>query len=365
MSKQNFLISEGRVTPISGGRVSDRIEPAVYQMMNSMAGIFFEKISDFTRQKKYYGNVEEVSSMAIDAFKHRDKNTGIMLHGRKGTGKSATAHLIAIKAIEELGLPVIYINDVFSDGAAVASAVDNIGECVVFIDEFEKITDADDQAALLSMFDGMGGSKKLFVLTLNKMHKVDEHMINRPGRILFSVAYEGMDEGVLEEYVKDHMIHPHHHEDMMRVVGAFPFVTFDILSNLIDEINRTNRKPTEHVRYLNIDPGADNMVAYDVTVVMNGAVTTSNHLYLNGASDNPLMHKQINIEGQIFTGKTIMSDDEDPKPMEEQVWREMKFRPMDALVSATKGAVHFKVTTDENEVVDIHYKPVSSYNFIF
>jgi hypothetical protein len=46
--------------------------------------------------------------------------------------------------------------------------------CVVIFDEFEKVYSYEEQAALLTMFDGTMSSKKLWILTCNHQHNVNE-----------------------------------------------------------------------------------------------------------------------------------------------------------------------------------------------
>ena len=100
------------------------------------------------------------------------------------TGNSGKS-LLAKQLMIEAKLPVLVIEEAFK-GSKFNDFINSIDqEIVVFFDEFEKVyKEQEDQEELLTLFDGVISSKKIFLLTANK-DNINEFFENRPSRIKY------------------------------------------------------------------------------------------------------------------------------------------------------------------------------------
>jgi len=147
---------------------------------------YLETINDFQLKGKIYGNVVRSSSRILNTFLDRHRSTGVLLVGEKGSGKTLLAQYISIVAAKEKEIPTIVINKPWH-GDQFNSFIQNISQPVIILmDEFEKFytmnRGENHQEKILTLFDGVYASQKLFLLTCNDKHRMDSHMMNRPGR---------------------------------------------------------------------------------------------------------------------------------------------------------------------------------------
>ena len=160
-----------------------------------MSGFFLEVRSDLAVKEKVYGIHPEKADKVFQAFMKFERNLGIILSGDKGIGKSLFARILAAKAVE-YGYPVIIV-DQFIPG--IASYIESIEQEAIFLfDEFDKTfgsirpgdNEGDPQSGLLSLFDGTSQGKKLFIITCNSLSKLNDYLVNRPGRFHYHFRFE-------------------------------------------------------------------------------------------------------------------------------------------------------------------------------
>jgi hypothetical protein len=225
---------------------------------------FLELTEDFTVPNKLYGNSDMLSNRYVKTFTEGSKNMGILLTGLKGTGKSLTAKLTALKS----NIPVILITEEFT-GEEFKSFLNSIKqEVVVFIDEFEKVyVDNDSQQSLLSLLDGIFEGKKLFIFTSNMKDRINQYMLNRPGRIRYLAEYDSLDETVITEVIEDTLVDKTQTEDLLSVLDVLGIVSMDVLVGLITEMNSYNEGAKEAIKYLNIRPEDSQ---YSVIIIIDG-----------------------------------------------------------------------------------------------
>ena len=176
---------------------------------SKQSGFFLEKYSDIEiKESKVYGVHTEKVDKVLNAFDKFNRNLGVILSGDKGIGKSLFAKMLSVKAIEK-GLPLIIV-DTFIPG--IASYIEEIEqEVIILFDEFDKTfgsvrasdNEADPQAAMLSLFDGISQGKKLFVITCNELSKLNDYLVNRPGRFHYHFRFEYPVEAEIREYLQD------------------------------------------------------------------------------------------------------------------------------------------------------------------
>ena len=151
---------------------------------SKFTGFSLQGRNDLTvNEEKVYGPSERKVQKTLNSFAKADRNFGVILSGRKGIGKSLFARLLAIQA-KARNIPMLIVSDYIPGIANFLSSIEQ--EVVVLFDEFEKtfrISDGDNcQDELLSMFDGLDGGKKLFVITCNEVRQLSSYLLNRPGR---------------------------------------------------------------------------------------------------------------------------------------------------------------------------------------
>ena len=176
---------------------------------SKQTGFFLEKHSDIEiKESKVYGVHTEKVNKVLNAFGRTNRSLGVILSGDKGIGKSLFAKMLSNKAIES-GLPLIIV-DTFIPG--IASYIEEIEqEVVVLFDEFDKTFgsvrasdgEADPQAAMLSLFDGISQGKKLFVITCNELSRLNDYLVNRPGRFHYHFRFEYPTDVEIREYLQD------------------------------------------------------------------------------------------------------------------------------------------------------------------
>jgi len=160
-----------------------------------MSGFYLEERTDLTVKEKVYGVHTEKADKVLKSFTLFERNMGVILSGDKGIGKSLFARCLCARAVAN-GYPVIII-DQFIPG--IAAYIESIDQEVVFLfDEFDKTfgdirageNEANPQSRLLSLFDGTSDGKKLFIITCNSLHRLNDYLVNRPGRFHYHFRFD-------------------------------------------------------------------------------------------------------------------------------------------------------------------------------
>lgn len=208
-----------------------------------MAGWFLEESPLPSRPKRLYGDVSDRATRILTSYVDRlstpGKNTGALLSGNKGSGKTMLSAEVAVAAVES-GFPVLLINSGITDPSFFKFLNSITQPCVVLIDEFEKkYKDDEEQNALLGLLDGINAGGKLFVLTSNKSY-VSEFLMSRPSRIFYHYRYDKLDEATVVGYCDDNLVEAAKHQ-FANIKTLWDFSTdfnFDVLQCLVEELNR-------------------------------------------------------------------------------------------------------------------------------
>lgn len=216
-------------------------------------GFYLTLTEDVELPPKVYGNSLKMAERIYSTYKDRQTTTGVLLSGDAGSGKSLLTKCISVLAREKEEAITVLVNEPYN-GDEFAAFLQSITQPTVFIfDEFEKTyKDEQSQNGLLTIFDGVFTSKKLFVLTANDVFKVSRYMRNRPGRLFYSLEYKGLEIDFVRDYSMDNLKDTSKVGGVLNVAAGFTSFSFDMLKALVEEMNRYDESATEAMQFLNM-----------------------------------------------------------------------------------------------------------------
>lgn len=229
-------------------KVFDSIPAKTYMIgFNKMTGFYLEEHCDMDINEKVYGVHLQKVDKVLAAYDQFQRSLGVILSGDKGIGKSLFAKLLCARAVGS-GLPVIIVNR-FVPG--IASYIESIEQNAVFLfDEFDKTfgsiktgeNEADPQAGLLSLFDGIAQGKKLFVITCNDLYNLNSFLVNRPGRFHYHFRFDYPSAEEITEYLRDKLDEAYYPE-ITKVISFSKRVNlnYDCLRSIAFELNNGDR----------------------------------------------------------------------------------------------------------------------------
>ena len=328
----------------------DKLPPQCYVIRFSQnCGFYMEKYSDITiNEEKVYGVHNEKVNKVLNTFSKVNRNLGVILSGAKGIGKSLFARMIAERSVSK-GVPVIIV-DTFIPG--IASYIEQIDQTVmVLFDEFDKTFGsiktgdnvADPQAGLLSLFDGVSSGKKLFVVTCNELSKLNDYLVNRPGRFHYHFRFEYPNADEIRTYLEDKLDKEYYSEienvisfasrinlnyDCLRAI-AFELNTGLTFAEAITDLNIINVSSQGYKVTLFLDDGSkgssnEQIDTFDVTDTNHIIFRLDNGDYFNSSFDNAdLAYDPARgvyfVDGSKIRGQKENYDDEptedQPKPL--------------------------------------------------
>ncbi|QBJ03664.1 ATPase [Lactobacillus phage 3-521] len=199
------------------------------------------------KEEKVYGSETEKLDKVLKAYKDSNRSLGVMMTGKKGTGKTLFVQLLSDKVME-LGLPVLLVSKATPGLADFLKTIHQ--EVMVVFDEFEKTfptgsdsdhEDEDDnkptQNDLLGLLDGTSSQKMLFIFTANYEGKINNLLINRPGRIYYHFVFDNPEKDEVERYMDDKV--PSEYHDEVKKLLSYTMLhsfTFDELRAIASEL---------------------------------------------------------------------------------------------------------------------------------
>ena len=205
-------------------------------------GCYLIRIPDIKVTEKSYGVHEDKLKKVMRSFGYFSRSLGVILSGDKGIGKSMFAKMICEQAIKD-GYPVILAENCYPGIAKFIRSIDQ--ECVVLFDEFDKTfrsnKNNDDQADLLSLFDGTAGGKKLYIVTCNELYALNSYIVNRPGRFHYHFRFDYPGAKDIRDYLND-KLKDEYKEEIENVISFSMKVSlnYDCLRAIAFEINSGN-----------------------------------------------------------------------------------------------------------------------------
>lgn len=271
---------------------SPKLPVAVYKfnVMGMAEEPVLERLFDkFNFPYKIYGLEKDFIDRSKTAFDNTTGNLGIILNGVKGTGKTVTAEQIC----NNMNLPVIIVP--FHHGKLIGFLNEIPQDVVVMIDEYEKIYDGYENS-LLTIMDGVLKTQNriMFVLTTNSL-RVDNNLLQRPGRIRYIKAYSDLTIDVIIEIVDDLLIATELRRECIEYISSLEIITIDLVKAIINEVNIFKESPQLFKPYFNakerranrvtvhmeIDGVDELLVSEGATNVIIGELDKLSHGYLS------------------------------------------------------------------------------------
>ena len=271
-NKYTFDGDELGIVPLST-QISEQVPPGTYTFaFNQMTGLHVNRCEDVPPvPHKVYGDQSKRVEKVFRAFDRRARNTGVLLSGEPGMGKSLFIRMMAAEA-KKRGLPVFVVSQ--NCPGLIAWLKRCHTDCLVIMDEFEKIfacgNDNDGegpaQEQFLSLLDGMCDSKKLFVAAINDTWKLNKFMLNRPGRFLYHYRFGCLNQHDIVAYLEDELADKTMLDYLSSILLGHQ-VNYDSLACIVSEIN-AGEDIDETMQDLNLD--GHEQKSYDASLTIDG-----------------------------------------------------------------------------------------------
>jgi len=307
--KTKFMLNgpDVSVLKLNEDQLLDDLPARIYAVQhNPFTGYYLTTVKDELEiPSRIYGSTVARADKCIKAYNERSMSTGILLTGDKGTGKTLLMSVLANKAVNELGLPVVLVKEAFG-GSDFITFIETMGECVLVFDEFGKMYKSDarhsnndsdvPQTALLSLMDGVDKTKRMFILAENSQIDINEFMLNRPSRIYYHFKYKKLDEASVTGYCKDNAVDTNTVKDIVDLARRSKIFSFDMLQSIIEEHLRFDCTIDEAVADLNIDIREDRGALMKVEKIIDRKTDKERKVFGTAEVVQPSMHNYVYIK---------------------------------------------------------------------
>lgn len=257
MTSKQSIISLGNTYYVYDDSVKlhDRMPVGTYRInFSPMSGHSIEKVDDLTRPgEKMYGRGEKRIASVLAGYRCMERSYGVLASGSGGMGKTMLMRSLAVAASQEFDLPIFLID---SPSPGLAQYIGKLGPAIVFFDEFEKIFDSssedgDQQVQFLSLFDGLGAHKQMYLATVNDLSRVNAYMVNRTGRFHKHLRFDFPEPTEVREYLADHGVEPSEAEKVVTFSTRVP-LNYDHLRAIAFELAQVGESFEDAIADLNI-----------------------------------------------------------------------------------------------------------------
>lgn len=305
------IVNIGNEYSIKGDslKIYDKLPAGVYTVcFEDMKGFFMTKHADLEVKEKVYGVHDSKVQKVMRNFENLDRSLGVILSGDKGIGKSLFSRLLSQMMINK-GYPVILVDTYYKGIAGYLESIQQ--ECMILFDEFDKTfynctpSGIDDpQTEMLGLFDGISSGKKLFVITCNSIYRMNNYIINRPGRFHYHFRFEYPNMEEIREYLND-KLKPEYHNEIPKVLSFSKKIdlNFDCLRSIVFEINN-GEAFKDAIKDLNIVNTEERY--YDMVVLFtNGQRAVLNRTHIDLFNDEEYQN-WFDLENSKFSNTVLI-----------------------------------------------------------
>lgn len=270
----NFIINGERIITKPEGQDYDLIPGKVYDLLfdNYEMYSYLKENGNLNMPKKIYEIEEDTKFMNRVLLFHNSEynngNTGVLLAGDKGTGKSMLAKRIALKS----NLPIIIVDSSYPLWQITKFFKKVKTETCIIFDEIEKNPRTWPSEDLLTFLDGIQETgKKIVIMTCNKTEGLDENLFDRCSRIRYYRKYKAnANEIFIKEMIEDKGLTPN--QPLIDFIKRFTVKSFDNINSFLDEYK------------LYLETTDTNFMLEDVANIMN--ISLENELEKNDSKNN-------------------------------------------------------------------------------
>lgn len=268
-------------------KVEGKLPAGTYDVsFSEMSGYSLVKRADFETTSKVYGPHKELVNQMITHYEQFNSNFGVILGGRKGTGKTMTARLLS-EAFKAKEIPTIIISKATPGLPDFIQSIEQ--EVFILFDEFEKVfpkgnSDTKDlQSQFLPVFDGLSNTKHFYMVTINDYNKLNDYFLGRTGRFYYNITFDAIGKDEITEILTDKL-----DKSLKLDINRLSFilsiidVNYDQLMSIIKELNLGSS--IDYIfKYLNLDLSKTlTNMTYDVKIFFkNGDIAEEQNLYVN------------------------------------------------------------------------------------
>lgn len=278
-------------------KVEGKLPAGTYDVLFSeMSGYSLIKRADFETTTKVYGPHKDLVNQMITRYEQFNSNFGVILGGRKGTGKTMTARLLS-EAFKAKDIPTIIISKATPGLPDFIQSIEQ--EVFILFDEFEKVfpkgnSDTKDlQSQFLPVFDGLSNTKHFYMITINDYNKLNDYFLGRTGRFYYNIRFDVIGKDEIAEILNDKLDKSLKHDiNRLSFILSIIDVNYDQLMSIIKELNLGSS--IDYIfKYLNLDLSKTlNELTYDIKIFFeNGDIAEEQNLYVNIMS--PYFSKSI------------------------------------------------------------------------
>lgn len=331
---------------------------------SDMAGFYLVPHDDLAVQEKIYGPHLKKAKKVMTSFAEFERSLGVILSGPKGMGKSFFAKILA-NEVNRSGMPVIIVDTYYG---GISSFIESITqECAVLFDEFDKVFDNDDINTMLSLFDGTSNGKKLYIITCNQISRMNDYIVNRPGRFHYHFRFEYPSNNEIRTYMKDKLDPAYYGQidnvvefankvnlnyDCLRAI-AFELNHGEDFSDAIDDLNIINIDKQEYKLSIHFNDGTvftDRYYnSYDLF-----SDATFNHRF-DDEIGYTYCYATLNTKNIVFNGTQICIPADKIKISWEEIGEDDSDTFKEKLVRLKECGISH---------IEFHRKPMSSYSYM-
>lgn len=270
----NFIINGERIVTKPEGQDYDLMPGKVYDLLfdNYEMYSYLKENGNLNMPKKIYEIEEDTKFMDRVLLFHNSEynngNTGVLLAGDKGTGKSMLAKRIALKS----NLPIIIVDSSYPLWQITKFFKKVKTETCIIFDEIEKNPRTWPSEDLLTFLDGIQETgKKIVIMTCNKTEGLDENLFDRCSRIRYYRKYKAnANEIFIKEMIEDKGLTPN--QPLVDFIKRFTVKSFDNINSFLDEYK------------LYLETTDTNFMLEDVANIMN--ISLKDKLEKNDSKNN-------------------------------------------------------------------------------